>query len=54
MKSVRDAVDQISALVSPCESNSCAAAVCSSVRGCVSGDTGLLFFLIVCATERER
>lgn len=50
MKSVRDAVDQISALVSPCESNSCAAAVCSSVRGCVSGDTGgfCVFFDGVC------
>lgn len=29
---------------SPCESNSCVAAVCTSVRGCVSGDRGVVFF----------
>lgn len=52
---IRDAVAQINAFRSPCESNSCAAAVCTSVRGYVSGDREVLFFfLMVCASECER
>lgn len=45
----RDALDQINAFLSPRESNSCAAAVCTSVRGCVSGDKrGFVVFDGVC------
>lgn len=44
----RDALDQMKAFLSPCDSNSCAAAVCTSVRMCVRRQEGFVVFDGVC------
>ncbi len=55
---IRDEGNQITVFLSPHGSDSCAAAVCASVRKCVSGERGgggLLFVSVCeCVSDSER